>query len=524
MSSGQKRLLIQSRERAVSTDIARLQTFIAADQCIRLGHFYNDRRLNYITNPGVAAPVVSIAPVVADIYGGFMVSPDNATSLTISGGSMSLLFPDSGGTVDDSAVIFVNDPGVQTLGVLPFTANGGGGVRVDLVECQPVDTLLESDSRDIFVPATGLFAPATVEKVRAFRMTYRIRLGTPGGGLPALATGWLPLTVAIVPVGAADFGSCDFYDVRPLVEERVAPQPINGTRGRARVNDAEFQVISNSGAMTIQGFAETVFGGYRAGGWLRRSTAYGAGGTRTGAGNADGDPTFINLELAENQALGYTLTSSGLITVGAFFPGGLPRWVRYSESAIGGGFGRVPQGPRGILMLTDGQPGKNGIYSPQGLPAQIGIASAPGAALASIRLDAAGASPLGSTAVDGWTFVQYDGHLKNDNAGTRTTSFCEWFINPAIDIPRNARFARLTVVPVLTPGTGFILRLTVADSAGNVFYNHVMEENVPFTVDVPMLGMRVPDDPVLPLDLRIQATGINISASSQQLIVEGWKL
>ncbi len=369
MSSGQKLMVLNTRERVLSTDHNRLQSFIACDRSQLARFQYNDKRQNYFSLPGVTSQYVGgETPLAADVFGGLMVDPQ-ATSLLVTPGELGCLFPDPSITADDSPYMLINDPGLQTAGILTFTANGGGGTRVDLVECQPQLVTLESDSRDIFNPATGLFAPASVNKVQAFRLQYRIRLGTPSAGIPALAAGWLPLAVSIVSTAATDFNGCDFYDVRPLVEDRVRPQiPGDSTVPQNYpLRDSEYGIVLNSGAYLLSGYAFSEFGGYLAGGQLRRSTPSFSG-TRGGGGNGDGDPTFINLSIAENQGNSFSHTANAMNAVGAFFPAGLPRWVRYSQSAIGGGFGRVPRGPRGIVAVIKGGTGTNNRLVTSALP------------------------------------------------------------------------------------------------------------------------------------------------------------
>ena len=368
MSSGQKQLVTNTRERALSTDQNRSEAFIARDRSQLARFLYNDTRQNTYQYPGVAKQNVGgEVPLSADVFGGLMVDPQ-ATSLLITPGEIGCLFPDPSITADDSPYMLIDDPGQQTAGILTFTANASGQIRIDLVECQPVSTILETDNRDIFNPSTGLFAPATVTKVQAFRLQYRIRTGTGGAGIPALVAGWLPLAAIVMPSGAADFNACDFYDVRPLVEERVRPQPAGPSGGfntaqYCPVRNAEYFSQVVTGATTVQGFSETQFGGYIAGGWLRRSSPNSSG-TFGGTGVNDGDASQINVSIADNQVTGFAPVAAQIVYLVAYFPAQLPRWVRYSEVVVGGGFGRIPQGPRGIILASTATPLKNGIVTP----------------------------------------------------------------------------------------------------------------------------------------------------------------
>lgn len=378
MSSGEKQLVFNTRERALSTDFDRAQAFVACDRSQLARFFYNDQRQNTYVYPGVSKQYVGgEAPMAADVFGGLMVDPQT-TSVLITPGEIGCLFPDPSITADDSPYMLINDPGQQTAGILTFTANASGQTRVDLIECQPVSTILETDNRDIFNPGTGLFAPASVTKVQAFRLQYRIRTGTGGAGVPALAAGWLPLAAIVMPSGAADYNACDFYDVRPLVEERVRPQPayIAGAFQSAQyspVRDAEYSSRVLSGATVLQGYSENQFGGYIAGGWLRRSTPNSSG-AMGGTGVNDGDAVHVNLSLVDNQTPGFAPTANQLVYLVAFFPAALPRWVRYAETPVGGGFGRIPRGPRGILLATTSPPFTNGIVFPLSIGHGLGTA------------------------------------------------------------------------------------------------------------------------------------------------------
>lgn len=470
MSSGQKHEVYNTRERLLSTDFNRAQAFQAADLTSIFARMMSDFRQNYLIYPGVSTPRAAVeTPLAATVIAGLMVQP-GTTSLTVQAGLAFAYSPDPSATTDDSPVILINDPGLQTLGVLTFAANGGGGPRLDIVECQPTDTLLESDNRDVFDPATGLFVPSTVPKVKAFRMTYRIRAGTPGGGLPAMASGWLPLAVVCVPVGATDFTGCDFWDVRPLAEDRVRSQPGYDLGGSlistpfSPVRNASYFTSLSSGHTQLFGYSESQWNGYLAGGWLRRSTAYVSGGTRTGTGSLDGDPDFVTLDIADNQTSGFALANNKVIYLGAFFPGALPRWVRYSQSNVSP-FGRIPKGPRGILLLTDAAPLPNGLFAPLAIGGPF-TASSPGVCLAAWKATATGA--IGAYGgQDGWhRFINSIGG-SNGITTTALSTLATWAPVAGTDYPANATELLAYFELQFSGGTGHNkVEFGLADSTG----------------------------------------------------------
>lgn len=437
MSSGQKTLVMNTRERALSTDINRLQAFTARDRAQYARFFHNDKRQSFLLNPGVSSQYVGgETPLAADVYGGLMVDPQT-TSLLVTPGELGCLFPDPSITADDSPYMLIDDPGVQVAGLLTFTATGGGGTRVDLVECQPVSVTLESDSRDIFNPATGLFNPSSVPKVQAFRLQYRLRLGTPGGGMPALAAGWLPLAVAVVTNAAADFTTVDFWDVRPLVEERTRPQ--SGASGHYPVTTLSGATFGSAGETLLSGFSLASYNGYLAGGSLRTSTP--SPGLFGGTGNDDGDCPSLNLSLAGNQATGFAHAVQQLNAVVACFPGGLPRWVRYSQTTVGGGFGRIPRAPRGILVLAvipDSTTTAGGFMQPV-IPV---FGSSPGVILYVTNSNTAGSDFAPTTANAGWIYTNDPISIPATSLPSSTSA--RWSLNPtALKYPPQAKILRV---------------------------------------------------------------------------------
>lgn len=398
-----RRLVHNTREQLLSNDHNRAQSFSAAGRENLLRALYNDLRQGFYSFPGWAVPRTALeAPLAADVYSGLMVRVDNATSLLIDPGVMTAWI----GTTDPdgSSLALVVDPGVQTLGQLTFTANGGGFPRLDVIECSVSQVVTEQSNRNIFDPGSGIFVPALVDKVVEARLTYRIRLGTPGGGYPGNAAGWLPLAVACVQPGAANFSQVDFWDVRPLVEERIGigTQP-SGTLQFASHRACEYSLI-DTGSQGLEGYSDAVFGGYAAGGDFRKSSASSLAQFNGVAAPNGGEAARFYWNAAENHAAGFAMPVAGYVYLAAVFPAGLPRWVRYSQAAISPHASRLPRGPRGILVVTNTAPLADGYFAAVNLPTSSGFTSAaPGVLLAiGVTASSAVAQGIGS---DGWHYM-----------------------------------------------------------------------------------------------------------------------
>lgn len=335
MSNGGRTVVFNTRERVISNDHNRLQ-----DMRSRALGTLTQRRCRDAygdTSPGLSVQnggtVGGDTPLDADIHGGLMVQPNNPTSLFIQPGTIGLIITDSPAGLDDTPYKIIDDPGITSTGVLTFTA-AGASTRIDVVECQVTEVVQETDNRDVFDPATGLFTPQLVNKVLEKQLTYRVRTGTAGMGYPGHATGWLPLAIISVPSTAGDFDDCTFWDVRPLVQDRVTG------------NGAEWQRIYGGGISktnlqcqdgdTFKGYALREYNGYYAGGALQRTTP-----------TADED--FIDVSLAANRvgSESWPPALSDRFYLVALFPEGLPRWVRYTTSPGS----RIPIKCRGIVCL-----------------------------------------------------------------------------------------------------------------------------------------------------------------------------
>jgi hypothetical protein len=345
MPSGGKQLIWNGLERAVSSDQNRAQSFMAGDRAeiarwlMNVGMGTDDLQ----ASSGNVQNASLTAPLSAEVHGGLCVRPiTGSMTCTVDAGSAYVVAPDT--DPDASNYKLATDPGVNSSAPLVITANSSGQIRIDVVECSySLNANAETDNRDVFNPATGAFVATTVPKASQGGLLYRVRAGTPGSGYPAAQVGWLPLAVVSVPSGAANVAGCTFWDVRPLVADRVfAPSNLATVFPRPRRNLVAIDT-SVSGKALLSGYVETsatdpgvltgtgLAGGYRLGGTLGAAA------------------TTIDLNLAANQS---GTPSAGPVYVYLLEPFGLPRWAQYRT--VGGAL--VPTNPRGIPVVTSTQP------------------------------------------------------------------------------------------------------------------------------------------------------------------------
>jgi hypothetical protein len=356
MSSGGSRVVVNERERAVSPDLNRLQSLHSRDLAEIL-RYLCENRPNFGTGAGgiESSPGTLDSPLRALVIAGLRVRPDVGTVNTfIERGVLVAASPDAVPDPDDSPYRYVVDEGVQIAGALTFTPNGGGGIRVDVVECQVIEELVETDSRDVFNIGTGTFSPALVEKVRRRRLEYRIRLGTVGAGFPGAASGWLPLAVVTAPAGAATWDDCIVWDVRPLLSDlEFAPTRLVrnfATRYREFVSTEPDALPAPSTELRLTGEVEIGFAGFICGGTL----------------DQDADIGWIDILNTDNQdPVAGAFVASAPWYLWACYPHGLPRWCRYTPASSGS---RVPGPFRGIPCVSFRAPS-----SMTGLPALPGV-------------------------------------------------------------------------------------------------------------------------------------------------------
>jgi hypothetical protein len=338
MSGGIKRIIFNTRERVISSDFNRAFAFLNAGLEDAFRHWLLARTSYDAEANGVATLNSSVGtPLDGVIFNGLMCQPQiGSTDLFITPGVAIVTQPDSPHILDDSYSKLVVDAGVNTPGALTYTPNAGPGERIDIVECRRVDTLLNTSNRDIYNATIGLFAPATVDKERASRMNFRIRLGSPGGGFPGVANGWMPLMVCTSPASSTTWDDAICWDVRPLLSDYVdAPsRSFHDMPSNRRVSLVGGPVAA-SPTYLVRGLVESSVSHWRAGGMIP------LGGLDIE--NVYSSPGFVA-----------SLASSKTWHLYALFPRNLPRWCEYTPYTDGV---RKPTGFRGIPVASTVLPG-----------------------------------------------------------------------------------------------------------------------------------------------------------------------
>lgn len=363
MPGGFQELVINPNERALSTDIMRLQRFKGRDVAeIFRAAIDSYAGTDDLDAGGLFSPVTTQnSPVAAEIMGGLLVSPQvGSLNLLVSAGVAFLYDPDAAPNSDESQYKLADDPGVTIAGTLVMTANTSGQTRIDVIECarsniggSGTDQVIETDNRDVYNTTTGLFSATTVNKVTDGRLQYRVRQGTPGAGFPGTVAGWLPLAVASVPNTTTTNDTITFWDVRPLVGDR-AFQPFSKSKDLPHIDVkavADGTGTYGAGHTALTGVFETTDvdfsttpqtpGRYRLGGRIRRGTP----GSDTAL-----SPTVDGLDLGDTTNTDGSLSvSTPTAYVYVLSPFNLPRWARYTDAGTGV---RKPRSPRGIILAS----------------------------------------------------------------------------------------------------------------------------------------------------------------------------
>lgn len=353
-ASASKLTVFSPLEKATSSDLNRLQQHAG----FGLGELARYELLTIFAEES-GAEINSTAtgtPLRGLIMSGFQAQPQIAsTALFVTGGAGWFIYPDGSPSSDDSVAKMVTDPGDSTS-ALQLTA-GAGSTRVDVVECQPILSTIETSIRDFYDEASGVFIAKATTKVVQLRMQYRIRLGVAGAGYPGSVTGWMPLMIATVPNFATNWDDVECWDVRPLISDRIGGVS-NIRKEMERFGERSLNIGVIAAATTVvrvDGIVETTFdGGASVGGWKAGGVidldSYLGGIVISNAGTAGecSEGTFPADVVAGTDLMGYLY---------AAFPHGLPRWCKYTQATVGQ---RIPGGFRGIPIATKTYPNLKG--------------------------------------------------------------------------------------------------------------------------------------------------------------------
>lgn len=434
MASGQKTVQFNTQERAVSTDLNRLQRFGARGLGEVLRYLLDVSANDDLDAGGVATEYTALAsPLRAEVLGGLLVRPTPAAvTLTVDKGALYAIVPD--GDADASSYKQVVDPGLTLAAPLTLTANASGSLRIDVVECSVnLAYVSETDNRDLFDAVTGLFTPTSVTKATEARLTYRIRLGTPGAGFPGTASGWLPLAVLSVPNGTTTTDTVTMWDVRPLLSDRQF-QPF--ALAQDWPTEVEAWVDNDVQAPPVNprlhsGQVHGIVGGRRLGGRLRGSVPLLS------------DQDTLDAALAGNIVTAPPFVDSTLTYLYLCAPYGLPRWARYTAT----GPTRVPRSPRGLPLFSSQAPDASGAPAASlSLPAALGLGTGAALPAEAVCVAATGVrtgAPYGLRAAGRMGASQY----ADSSTGQRTATTGQpgasieqrWTFQPGIHFPPHAR-------------------------------------------------------------------------------------
>lgn len=351
MASGFKEVVFNTLEEVISPDLNRSQKFKGADVAEMMRYAIDvSGGTDDLDSGGLTTEYASLeSPLRAEIMNGFLVHPTiGDTRFSVDPGVMFAIDPDS--APDDSNYKYVRDLGVGLTSGLTIAPNVSGLARVDIIGATIAFTNPEVDNRNLFNPTTGLFTPTSVPKAAQAVLTYSVVQGTPGSGLPSVPQGFLPLCVGYVPNGSANNDAVSFYDVRPLISDRAyGVSNLDTYTSRLTRSDYFVDVLNSSGHAWLSGLAEGVLRGRRVGGVLQSGGPFSTQAAPGGLGQTYG----LDLLDAHNCEAGFTTVTSGITFLYFVFPGGLPRWARYTAASTGV---RKPAGPRGIVTQSNKTP------------------------------------------------------------------------------------------------------------------------------------------------------------------------
>lgn len=481
MSGGNKRVVFNTRERVISSDQNRHQAFAAYERAellrresaCRTGSAVNELSPleggSYVDTIASDAAAIS-TPSVADVYEGLVVLPQSSTlNLLVSPGLCGFIDPDgqtgssdpNPPSADDSRYKVVNDPGINVAGALTIAA-GGGSTRIDLVEVRRQTVVLETDSRDIFDPSTGVFVPVSVTKVSAGRLIYRVTTGTPGAGIPARSQGWMPIAVASVPSSATSVDDITFWDVRPLVKDRVnAPFESRHVTSLLEQSWCYANDHTDPSKTTLSGVAVSQIGMYRAGGIFPFAPN-------------------IDVRAAANQAAGYTPVVGRPWYLYAVFPAGLPRWVRYVDAPLA----RTPFGPLGVIVVNSAGPASQfANVDTCNPPPATGLITVGPAVLLAAGVVGAGPIERGFVSTNGLTLCNPNVSIAGPAVVAASTTDT-YTLLPGVHFPANARSVVVSISSGFT-GAGassfdqLHTNVNVYDSTGAARVANAWNANLP---------------------------------------------
>lgn len=524
MASGQKIERLNFRERIVSNDWMRMQSFIGA-------HLADSFKWLFSAVSGEGGAPLSIETTTSPLWGvvlnGLCARPEIGTvNMFVGPGTVVMANPDASPNADDSPIKVITDVGQLLAGALTLTP-GAVATRIDILECSRVEVDIDSDNRDIFDPVTGLFTPSSVPKVTANQLIYRIRTGTPGGGFAGVGTvsGWMPLAVMSVPSTATTWDDVTVWDVRRLMSDMVrAPAQVTQKFPYRRKGWATaFEV---GGVRTVRGVIEAELDQYRVGGELGSSLS----------GLANGAIDLLSASVLEP---GFVPIASGIWVLYLMTPFGLPRWAKFTPATS---LQRVPDALKGIPVFTHksivSHSGKPGIAVSLPTGTGLGGSSTSGVAALTGAFDNT-SNFSNSVLADGWTRLNLGGGaiLPASGAGTGSVRYdlidnTHW--------PVGATAVRIRFATRLSAVAGTAVpasrEIQILDGAGNSIWSDLTGLsyvsptggliNEFIEVDIPLHNMltAMPNGSAITRQITLVHTMATFTYSLQSARVVGWRM
>lgn len=439
--SGFSAIQFNFRERIVSDDQNRAHQFTAqaVAELLRRAHLSTASSATSGGKTTVASAVAT--PLRGLVFEGIRFRPEIGTvNAFVEPGVLVVASPEADPHPADSPARLISNAGIQVAGQLTLTT-GPGATRIDVVECQPLQQVVETDSRDVFDPNIGFFSPVSVPKVVQTGLAFRIRLGVDGGGFPGTASGWLPIAVCSVPSGATTWNDATVWDVRPLLADLASPPGIV-SQSFARLRAPNMSAIDQGGGVwAARGLCDSELDGFRIGGDLASSSS---------------GSSFVDLNAAGGiQEPGFAAVASRPWILYAMAPFNLPRWCRLNPSSTGN---RDPGSFRGILVFTQKGPDLTGKPTVVvAIPAATGLGGSTTSAIEVMTgAFGAGSAFRGSTTAAGWTQLA-DAAISVSPTSGAGLSIVTYRLVDNVTHPANAVAVRVR------------FRSSISDSAGTTY-------------------------------------------------------
>jgi hypothetical protein len=202
MSSNNRRVIFNTRERLLSTDLNDATALLHAKG--------TDEMVAALSGDSYK----TVTPIAGVLSGG--IASANGADLNITITPMIAVKDGTPATSLDSQYLKIETTTNTTIDLGPFV--DPANPRWVAIEVAPADTDEVVSSRDIFQGALGTFTPANVSKIRRPEPTFTVNAGTaaPAPQLPAGTTGVIPLAYVYIPAATASIATTDVILCRPI--------------------------------------------------------------------------------------------------------------------------------------------------------------------------------------------------------------------------------------------------------------------------------------------------------------------